>query len=87
MKVIYSLLYCLNLIVFYHAMLQEQPLEAGIHVAFLEFGFGFAVLWIAVAVLFPDCFVGPDVYAVGRIELITFRVETKDNSISHIVKY
>lgn len=57
-------------------VLQNQPFEAGVHVAFLEFGFGFVVLWVAVAVLFPDRFVGPDVYAVGRIELITFRGET-----------
>jgi len=58
---------------------QNQPFGAGIHVALLEFGCRFGVLWEAVAQVLCNRFVETNVHAISRIELITFRGETKQH--------
>lgn len=43
------------------------PVWAGVHVTLLQFGLGFDVLWVTLAVLLRHHFISADVYTICRV--------------------
>lgn len=53
-----------------HSHQLSAPLRAGVHVALFELWSGFGVFRVAVTVVLGQRLVGPDVCALGRVQLV-----------------